>query len=119
MIQPITMQQQQTEFDNKKIVEIFDPPMCCPTGLCGPFLDQTLLNVNEMILTLQSRGVMVKRYQMASDPNAFLNNKSVIELVRKNQISALPITVVNGNIIKSGGYPSLADVEIALNEGTL
>ncbi len=35
-------------------VEIFDPPMCCPTGLCGPTLDQTLLDVNEMILSLQA-----------------------------------------------------------------
>ena len=34
-------------------VEIFDPPMCCPTGLCGPALGQTLLDVNEMILALQ------------------------------------------------------------------
>ena len=38
-------------------VEIFDPPMCCPTGLCGPTLDQTLLDVNEMILSLQAEGV--------------------------------------------------------------
>ena len=34
-------------------VELFDPPMCCPTGLCGPSLDQTLLDVSEMILTLK------------------------------------------------------------------
>ena len=40
-------------------VEIFDPPMCCPTGLCGPTLDQTLLDVNEMILRLQAEGVRV------------------------------------------------------------
>ena len=36
-------------------VELFDPPMCCPTGMCGPTIDQTLLDVNEMMLTLQSR----------------------------------------------------------------
>ena len=34
-------------------VEFFDPPMCCPTGLCGPTLDQTLLDINEMILSFQ------------------------------------------------------------------
>jgi hypothetical protein len=28
-------------------VEIFDAPMCCPTGLCGPTLDQTLLDVKQ------------------------------------------------------------------------
>ena len=100
---------------NTRTVEIFDPPMCCPTGLCGPVLDQTLLDVNEMILTLQSRGYTVTRYQMASDPNAFLNNPGVMDLVKKNQIAALPITVVNGNLFKSGAYPAISEVESALN----
>ena len=116
MIQPSTAQQQLTESDSKKIVEIFDPPMCCPTGLCGPVLDQTLLDVSEMIFALQSKGIVVKRYQMASDPNAFLNNENVMQLIRERQISALPITSVNGTIIKSSSYPSLAEVEITLNE---
>ena len=42
-------------------VEFFDPPMCCPTGLCGPTLDQTLLDVNEMISTLQGEDIRVER----------------------------------------------------------
>jgi len=116
MIQPLTMQQQHTEVDSKTIVEFFDPPMCCPTGLCGPVLDQTLLDVNEMILSLQIKGVVVKRYQMASDPNVFLNNEAVMLLIRERQISALPITIVSGDIIKSGSYPSLAEIQVALNE---
>ena len=37
-------------------VEIFDPPMCCPTGMCGPTIDQTLLDLNEMVLALQAQG---------------------------------------------------------------
>ena len=116
MIQPSTTQQQ-TEFESEKVVEIFDPPMCCPTGLCGPTLDQTLLDVNEMIFALQSKGIMFKRYQMASDPNEFLNNESVMRLVREQQIDALPITMINGVIIKSSSYPSLAEVETALVKG--
>ncbi len=100
---------------NKVNVEIFDPPMCCPTGLCGPTLDQTLLDVNEMILKLKASGVRVARYQMASDPNAFLGNADVMRLVREQQMAALPITVVNGQLIKSGAYPSLTDVQSALN----
>ena len=115
MVQP-SITQQQTEFNNEKILEIFDPPMCCPTGLCGPVLDQTLLDVSEMIFALQSKGFAVKRYQMASDPNAFLNNEAVMQLVREQQMSALPVIVINGQIIKSGSYPTLAEIEIVLNE---
>jgi hypothetical protein len=99
-------------------VEIFDPPMCCPTGLCGPTLDQTLLDLNEMILTLQGEGLQVVRYQMTSHPNAFLNNPEVMKLVREQQIAALPITVVKGQVIKAGAYPTLAEIKANLNGAT-
>ena len=97
------------------VVEIFDPPMCCPTGLCGPTLDQTLLDVSEMLLALQAAGVRVERYQMSSNPNAFLNNPEVMRLVREQQMAALPITVVRGQVLKVGAYPALAEVQTALN----
>jgi hypothetical protein len=96
-------------------VEIFDPPMCCPTGICGPTIDQTLLDLNEMMLALQSQGVSVARYQMTSHPNAFLSNTEVMKLVREQQMTALPITVVRGKVIKTQAYPSLVEVKTHLN----
>jgi hypothetical protein len=89
--------------------------MCCPTGVCGPTLDQTLLDVNEMILALQAEGVSVVRYQMTSHPQAFLDNAQVLRLVRERQLAALPITVVQGQVVKVGAYPTLAEVESFLN----
>ena len=79
-------------------MEIFDPPMCCPTGLCGPTLDQTLLDVSEMIVELQKEGYQVERYQMTTHPQAFLRNMEVMRLVREKQMAALPIVVVRGKI---------------------
>lgn len=96
-------------------VEFFDPPMCCPTGLCGPTLDQTLLDVSEMVYSLQADGVKVERYQMTSHPHAFLNNAEVMRLVRAQQMAALPIAVVRGQVVKVGTYPTLAEVKAALN----
>ena len=96
-------------------VEFFDPPMCCPTGLCGPTLDQTLLDVNEMIMALQNDGLSIERYQMTSHPNAFLDNAEVMKLVREKQMEALPIIVVRGRVVKFGAYPTLAEVKDALN----
>ncbi len=96
-------------------VEIFDPPLCCPTGMCGPTIDPVLLDVNEMIVTLQGEGVSVARYQMASQAQAFVNNHEVFRLVREKQLAALPITVVRGQVLKSGAYPTLAEVRAALN----
>ncbi len=97
------------------VVEIFDPPLCCPTGLCGPTLDQAMLDVNEMILSLQAQGVRVERYQMTSQPNAFLDNAEVMKLVREKELAALPITVVRGVVLKMGVYPTLAEVKTALD----
>jgi hypothetical protein len=98
-------------------IEIFDPPMCCPTGLCGPTLDQTLLDVDEMVLDLQAEGHRVERYQMTSHPQAFLGNTEVMTLVRERQMDALPITVVRRKVIKTGAYPVPSEVRAALNGG--
>ncbi|HLO33654.1 MAG TPA: arsenite efflux transporter metallochaperone ArsD [Anaerolineales bacterium] len=95
-------------------VEFFDPPMCCPTGLCGPTLDQTLLDVNEMILSLQIENLRVERYQMTSNPNAFLSNPEVMRLIREKQMEALPIIVVHGKVIKIGAYPTLDEIRACL-----
>ena len=100
-------------------VEFFDPPMCCPTGLCGPTLDQTLLDMNEMILALQRDNVRVERYQMSSNPNAFLSNAEVMKLVREKQMEALPIIVVRGKVIKVGAYPSAEEIHSALDGAKL
>jgi hypothetical protein len=91
-------------------IEIFDPPMCCPTGICGPTVDQTMINVNEMIDSLQKEGVRVERYQMTSQPHAFLNNPEVMKLVQEKQMAALPITVISNRVIKSGSYPTLEEI---------
>jgi Arsenical resistance operon protein ArsD len=102
---------------NGASVEIFDPPMCCPTGVCGPTIDPALLDMNEMVLALKSEGIPVARYQMASHAQAFVNNREVFRLVREKQLAALPITVVNGRVLKVGAYPTLAEVREAMTNG--
>jgi len=118
MSEPITLRDPATATPpNGARVEIFDPPLCCPTGVCGPTIDPALLDVNEMVLTLQGEGVFVARYQMASHAQAFVNNRDVFRLVREKQLAALPITVVNGNVVKVGAYPTLAEVRAAMTNG--
>ena len=96
-------------------IEIFDPPMCCPTGMCGPTIDQTLLDVSEMIVKLQKDGYRIERYQMSTHPNVFIGNIEVMKLIREKQMGALPITVVQGKVISTGNYPSLSEVQKYLN----
>jgi len=116
MTQPVSVTKTRDAQAPRPMMEIFDPPMCCPAGLCGPSLDQTLLDVNDLMLALQADGVTLERYQMASRPDAFLSNPEVMRLVRERDLQALPITMVRGRVIRSGAYPSAAEVQAALAE---
>jgi hypothetical protein len=70
-------------------------------------------------MSLQRDNLRVERYQMASSPNAFLDNAEVMKLVREKQMEALPITVVRGKVIKVGAYPTLDEVKAALSDSPL
>lgn len=91
-------------------IEFFDPPLCCPTGICGPTVDQSLIDCNEMIASLQKEGIQVERYQMTSHPHAFLDNLEVMKLVQEKQMSALPITVISNKIFRTGSYPTIEEI---------
>jgi Arsenical resistance operon protein ArsD len=95
-------------------IALFDPPLCCPTGLCGPTLDQTLLDVNELVRALQAEGISVERYQIAAAPHIFLKHAEVMRLVREQGMEALPITVVAGRVTKTGAYPTRREIDAAL-----
>lgn len=98
-------------------VEIFDPPLCCPTGLCGPVLDTTLVDLADAIATLGGEGRSVVRHQMTSDPQAFMRNTAVYALIKERQLEALPITVVRGQVLKTSAYPTIDELHAALAAG--
>ncbi len=112
-VENTTISQSKSQFTPQRQpdVEFYDPPMCCPTGLCGPTLDQTLLDTSEMIDALQDEGLLVERYQMSSHPQAFLSNADVMKRVQAKQMEALPIVVVKGNIIAEGYYPKITEIK--------
>lgn len=97
-------------------VMVFEPPMCCAGGLCGPSIDPALLEIQNTITQLKKEfgdSVEIARIDMALDFNVFLDNWDVFERVQKQGIAALPITKVNGDIIAEAGYP---DLETMRNE---
>ncbi|MGA9466346.1 MAG: arsenite efflux transporter metallochaperone ArsD [Exiguobacterium marinum] len=91
-------------------LEVFEPAMCCPTGLCGPSIDPELTRIATVHYVLKQRGFDVVRYNLASEPNRFVENDTVqAEIV--NGLELLPLTLVNGEIMKRGAY--LTNEEIA------
>ena len=87
-------------------IEIFDPAMCCSTGVCGPSVDKELLRVATVIHNIEKKGIKITRYGLASNPQAFINHIKVSEMLTKYNEKALPIPMVDGEIVKSGKYPT-------------
>jgi hypothetical protein len=90
-------------------IEIFDPAMCCSTGICGPSIDQNLLRVATTINNLIKKGVSITRFNLSSEPQAFIDNKKVNEYLMKEEVQVLPITVVDGEVVKTKEYPTDAE----------
>ena len=88
-----------------KKIEIFDPAMCCPTGLCGTNINPELMRIAVVVETLKRQGVIVIRHNLRDEPQVYVSNKTVNEYLQKNGAEALPITLVDGEIAVSKVYP--------------
>ena len=97
-------------------LEFYEKSMCCSSGVCGPSVDDSLVRVSENIEYLKNKYIdlEVKRYQPQTHGMAFMTNREVQKIVKLEKMNALPITTVNGVIIKKGGYPTLEEIEKAL-----
>jgi SAM-dependent methyltransferase len=91
-------------------VELYEPAMCCQTGVCGPSVDQQLIDVREDLRWAESRGAQVARHNLSSDPDAFVANPKVTGLMTAFGEAALPVLVVDGDIAIHGRYPSREDL---------
>ena len=91
---------------NMSRVEIFDPAMCCSTGVCGPGVDPELLRMATIISNLQKAGKDISRHNLSDEPQIYVENKAVNEVLLNEGVDALPITLVDGKVMKKGGYPS-------------
>jgi len=87
-------------------IEIFDPAMCCSTGVCGPSINKELLRVATVINNMIKKGVNVTRHNLSSEPQAFIDNKKVNEYLNSNGADILPITLVDDEIKKAKEYPT-------------
>ena len=87
-------------------IEIFDPAMCCSTGVCGPSINKDLLRVATIVNKLNKKGVNIIRHNLSSEAEAFIDNKKVNEYLMDKGADILPITLVDGEIVKVKEYPT-------------
>jgi len=87
-------------------LNVYDPPMCCSTGVCGPDGDDELAQFASALEWAQKSGVDVARYDLGHQPGEFANNELVRSLLDSDGMDCLPLVVVDGEVFKKGGYPS-------------
>jgi len=88
-----------------KNMSIYEPAMCCPTGLCGVSIDPELLRISTVLDTLKKNGVEVSRYNLTSFPQEFVKNAKVNERLMDEGVEVLPIIVVDGKVVITKRYP--------------
>jgi hypothetical protein len=86
-------------------LDVFDPPMCCSSGVCGPSVDPLLAAFSADVDWLTSQGVSVTRYNLAQDPQAFVAHPLVKDLLQREGDACLPLVIANGDIVGHGAYP--------------
>ncbi len=89
-----------------KRVEVFDPPMCCSTGVCGPKVDPALVRFAADLHWLANHRIAVERYNLAQQPQAFAANPVVKSALKEHGNDCLPLILLDGSIISRGRYPS-------------
>jgi len=89
-----------------KKVEVFDPPMCCSSGVCGPKVDKKLVAFSAALEWLRSKGVEVMRYNPTQQYEAFISNTKVTQAVNSGGTGCLPLILVDGEVVSHGGYPA-------------
>lgn len=91
-------------------VEIFDPAMCCSTGVCGPSVDPALTQFAADVEWLGSAGVEVHRFGLSTEPGKFVENGEVGGLLKDKGEEALPAVFVDGALRTSGRYPTRVEL---------
>lgn len=87
-------------------VEIFDPVMCCPTGVCGPSVNPELTRMASAVFLLEKKGFDIKRFSLANEPAVFAEHTKVNQILHDKGPDSLPLILVDGEIVKIGTYPT-------------
>jgi hypothetical protein len=90
------------------VLQVYDPALCCSTGVCGPEVDGDLVRFAADLDWLKKQGVAVERYNAAHDAGAFVSNPAVRRALQARGGECLPLVLWSGEAVASGAYPDRA-----------
>ena len=91
-------------------IEVFEPALCCSTGVCGPDVPQDLVAFSADLDWLRARGVDATRVNLAGEPTAFTDNPVVLSFLTVSGSQSLPLVLVDGSIAMAGRYPTRTEL---------
>ncbi len=94
------------------LVQVFDPAMCCSTGVCGPSVDPQLVRFAADLDWLKNQGVSVERFNLAQEPRAFAENAAAKGALEDAGEAALPLVQVDGDVKSRGIYPTRDELAV-------
>lgn len=89
---------------------IYEPAMCCSTGVCGPEPDETLIRFSADLKALEAAGAKIERFNLGQQPGAFVAEPAVREVLQTHGAAALPVLLEGGRVVSHGTYPSLDEL---------
>ena len=98
-------------------LKIYDPAMCCSSGVCGPDVNEKLVQLSAFLKGLDTGDYTVERYNLSQQPDAYVSNPAVAQILKDKGTQALPILFVNDKLVCSGDYPSTGELAGLLKLG--
>lgn len=98
-----------------KSIQIYDPALCCSTGVCGTDVDQALVSFAADVAWASGQGAAIERFNLAQQPMAFAENPVVKGFLERSGAEALPLILLDGEVALAGRYPIRAELARWLN----
>lgn len=91
-------------------IHVFDPALCCNTGVCGTDVDQALVTFAADVAWAREQGAVIERFNLAQQPTSFAAHPAVVRLLERSGETALPVVLVDGEVAMAGRYPQRAEL---------
>ena len=76
-----------------KTIQVYDPALCCSSGVCGVEVDQVLVSFSADVDWAMKNGAQIERFNLAQQPMAFAGNDLVKGFLERAGQEALPLTL--------------------------
>jgi len=91
-------------------IQVFDPALCCSTGVCGVEVDQELVGFSADVDWAKQNGAAIERFNLAQQPMVFAENQVVKGFLERSGAEALPLILVDGEVALAGRYPNRTEL---------